>query len=359
MLVALAALPLRSNASPSLDQLNTELSQVQGRAQALRASVASLSGLISSLGGQIALVEAREAAVRAELARDRAQLAATRVALARERRLLVVLRTRLAFARNLLARQLVSSYEGDKPDLVSVVLEAHGFSDLLEQINFLGRAEQQQQTLIVVTRIAQARAAAAARRLAILEATERRITQAAVLQVRALAGMNELLQSRQAALQQASAAKQAALAATQAQGQQLQGAIAQVQAQQAAAEQAAEAMSAPPVSGPSGASSDGAGAQGSSGSSAPVNVGPALGASGGWVIPGSIVICESGGQNLTPNSAGASGYYQIIPSTWQEYGGTGSAAYQASKAEQDAVATRIWNGSGPHAWDCASMVGIH
>lgn len=81
--------------------------------------------------------------------------------------------------------------------------------------------------------------------------------------------------------------------------------------------------------------------------------------SGGWVIPGAIVACESGGQNLTPNSAAASGYYQIIPSTWQEYGGTGPAAYLASRAEQDRVASRIWAGSGWQAWDCARMLGIH
>ena len=44
------------------------------------------------------------------------------------------------------------------------------------------------------------------------------------------------------------------------------------------------------------------------------------------------------------NSAGASGYYQIIPSTWKLFGGTGPAAYLTSKAEQDAVASRIWRG---------------
>ena len=88
--------------------------------------------------------------------------------------------------------------------------------------------------------------------------------------------------------------------------------------------------------------------------------GPALGPSGGWAIPYAIVLCESGGQNLTPNSAGASGYYQIIASTWKLFGGTGPAAYLASKAEQDAVASRIWRGgAGASNWVCAGIVGIH
>jgi hypothetical protein len=85
-----------------------------------------------------------------------------------------------------------------------------------------------------------------------------------------------------------------------------------------------------------------------------------LGASGGWAIPYAIVLCESGGQNLPPNSAGASGYYQIMPATWKLYGGSGSAAYLASKSEQDAVASRIWNGgAGASNWVCAGIVGIH
>jgi Transglycosylase-like domain/Putative Flp pilus-assembly TadE/G-like len=80
---------------------------------------------------------------------------------------------------------------------------------------------------------------------------------------------------------------------------------------------------------------------------------------GPWVIPTPIVMCESGGRNLPPNSAGASGYYQIIPSTWSLFGGLQFApqAYLATKAEQDLVAARIWNGGAGWAnWDCAKIV---
>ena len=85
----------------------------------------------------------------------------------------------------------------------------------------------------------------------------------------------------------------------------------------------------------------------------------ALVPSNGWAIPAAIVLCESGGQNLPPNSAGASGYYQILPSTWKQYGGTGSAAYRAPQSEQNAVAQRIWSQAGASSWVCAGMVGIH
>jgi len=352
-LAAAAWLPLRSSADSSLGELNSQLGQVQVQQQSLAATISGLSAQISSLSGQIALVESREAAVRAQLARDRVRLAATRAALARERRLVALLKARLAYARYLLSRQLVSSYEGDSPDLISVVLEARGFADLLEQLDFLHRAEQQQQTIIEITRRAKAAADAAALRLAQLERTDEIITADAALRVHALAGMNALLQAKQAALQGARAAQQAAYAAARARGERLRAAIAGVEAEQAAAARAAAAGAA------NAAASAAAQAQGgtSSSSGAPA-AGPAPGPSG-WSIPYPIVLCESGGQNLPPNSASASGYYQILSSTWSEYGGTGPAAYLASKAEQDAVAQRIWAGSGAQAWVCSGIVGIH
>jgi septal ring factor EnvC (AmiA/AmiB activator) len=343
-----AALPLSTSASPSLSDLNSQLSQEHARQQGLSASIGGLSQSIASLTGQISLVQSREASVRAELARDEAALASTKLELARERRQLVVLRRRLAWARILLARQLVSSYEGDKPDLVGVVLNAQGFNDLLDRLTYLHDAESQQQKIIAVTRTAKARATDAARRLATLKATDERMANATLLQSRALAGMNALLQSKQGALQLARTAQQTALASSRGRSGALQAQITRIQQQQAAARAAAAAAAARAAAVSAGPSTSGSG---SSGTPAP---------SSGWAIPGSVVTCESGGQNLPPNSAGASGYYQILPSTWKQYGGPGSAAYQASPAEQNQVASRIWNGgAGASNWVCAGIVGIH
>jgi septal ring factor EnvC (AmiA/AmiB activator) len=361
--LGLAGVPVRSNADPSLGQLHSKLGAVQAREQSLASSISSLSQLISSLNSQIALVESREAAVRADLARDRAKLAEVHAALTREKRLLAILRARLARARMLLSRQLVSNYEQAKPNLVSVVLESNGFTDLLDKLTYLHDAQQAQQTIITITTQAKKRADAAAARLAALEATVRQITIETAQRVRALAGMNLLLHAKQSALAQARSAQQGALAAARAKGSALQAEIARVQAAQAAAERAAALAAAQQqaaAGGGSGGGGSGGGGSGGGGSGGPTPIGPTFGPSGGWAIPYAIVLCESGGQNLTPNYAGASGYYQIMPATWKLFGGSGPAAYMASKGEQDAVASRIWNGgAGASNWVCAGIVGIH
>ncbi len=79
---------------------------------------------------------------------------------------------------------------------------------------------------------------------------------------------------------------------------------------------------------------------------------PTSAASGGYSIPSSIVSCESGGNWSAVNpSSGAGGAYQILPSTWAAYGGTGSPQ-DASPAEQSAIAARIYASQGPSAWTC-------
>jgi muramidase (phage lysozyme) len=64
-------------------------------------------------------------------------------------------------------------------------------------------------------------------------------------------------------------------------------------------------------------------------------------------------MCESGGNfNAVNPSSGAGGAYQILPSTWRLYGGSG-APQDGSPSEQSNIAAQIWADSGPSAWVCA------
>src|SRR5579859_5730254 len=243
LLVLPAIFPAASAAGPSLGSLNQQLGQQQSRQQQLRSRLSGLAGLISSLSSQISVVQSREASVQAALARDKSALAVTQTHLQRQLRLVALLRARLARARMLLSRQLVSNYESGNPGLLGAVLESNGFTDLLDRITFLGDAERQQQHTITVTRTDKARADAAVKRLDALEARQRSITLAATVQERALAGMNSLLHSKQASLRQAEAIQQAALSASQSRASQLRGEISKIEAQQAAARLAAQRAS--------------------------------------------------------------------------------------------------------------------
>ncbi len=315
-----AALPLTAAAGPSVSQLSTALGAQRSQARALAGSAQALGTLISRLDGQVALIEGRRAAVEADLAADQTRLAGVRVAQATEHARLVRLVARLEIARIVLARELVTSYENDPPDVVSVVLTAHGFADLLDRLEYVRIAKQHQHDVIAATSTAKARTQTAARQLAALEVRDRTITDAVAARARAVATISQLLQGRRAILQAARTARLVALRSTQARTGQLQKALDKLKAELA------------------------------------TSAGQAYGS---WAIPQAIVMCESGGQNLGPNYAGASGYYQFLPSTWSGLGGSTPAAYLAPKSEQDRLAAKLWDGGrGAHNWDCAAIVGI-
>ena len=73
---------------------------------------------------------------------------------------------------------------------------------------------------------------------------------------------------------------------------------------------------------------------------------------GGYSIPAYIVQCESGGNWRAVNpSSGAGGLYQILPSSWAAYGGTG-LPQNATPGQQSLIAARIYAAVGASAWTC-------
>jgi hypothetical protein len=325
----------------SVTQLQNKLGSTQSQLnsnkqhqQSLSSRVSALNGQVSAMSSQLELVQSREAAAHDQLISYDDRLAAAKFAVVRELHHVKHVRHVLAHARAALADELESQYEQPQQTLVGVLVSSKGFQQLLDTVQYLSMAKHQEQRIITRARVARRHALDAEARLVLLQKSDASAADDAQTQTNALAGMNALLTSQQSALSDERSARSAALATSQAEGTQLQAAVATIQKQEEAAQQAAQTIS---------YSTGGAN----------------LTATAGWAIPYKIVLCESGGQNLPPNSAGASGYYQILPSTWRGAGGTGPAAYLAPKSEQDAVAARIWNGgAGASNWTCSAITGI-
>jgi peptidoglycan hydrolase CwlO-like protein len=293
------------------------------REQALGDAAAHLARLERASAREVAIIEGRLADAQADLNAAQSRLTTTQAKLASERRRLARLRKRLAQSRALLTELLRQRYMSTRPDIVSVVLDAHGFADLLERMDFLKRVEDSDTAIVDVVRSARRDAGHETVVLTKLEAERQAQTIAVQRQRDALAGMEAAAQARRNALAEARAARLAALQATRASRRSAEKTLSKLLA--------ARARAAVDKAGPGGP----------------------------WAIPWAIVQCESGGQNLPPNSAGASGFYQMMPATWAGLGGSTSDAYKASKAEQDRLASKLWNnGAGASNWVCAALVGV-
>jgi murein DD-endopeptidase MepM/ murein hydrolase activator NlpD len=213
-------LPLGSEASPQgraaslqkkIETTRGKIGRRKGTEHVLTSDIQRWSARIERLQGSIATLQTREQRIQADLDARRAELVTTQEKLRSERARLARLRARLAEGRAILARRLRELYEADKPDLVTVVLNSKGFADLLERGEFLGRIQDQDNTIIRLVKNAKADATATAARLDNLEHRQQQLT-AIVLQRRdQVAQVKQQLVDKRVGYQQTRAGKKAAL----------------------------------------------------------------------------------------------------------------------------------------------------
>lgn len=146
----------------------------RGREHVLTADVRRYSARIAGLQDRVIELEVRERVAQSDLDRSSATLERTQGELRTQRRRLVRLRSRLSHARRVLAARLVELYQADKPDLVGVVVNSRGFSDLLERAEFMARIGRQDQRVVAAVRAARTKAVSLERRLSVLEGAQRR-----------------------------------------------------------------------------------------------------------------------------------------------------------------------------------------
>ena len=325
--VVLAVLAAAFGAVPASGQqsegdLRDRIDASRDRERSLSGAVARLGRLERGTAREVAILQRRVAAVQDEVAAAERVLASTVRRRDRQRARALRLRARLVESRARLATLLRQRYTGGRPDIITVILHSDGFAQLLETADFLKRIQAQDERVLATVKGAR-RDALAQRRLLTRLATQRRVAAEAVRRRHAaLATITAGLRERRSRLAEARRTRAALLRGTRASRRRAQRSLTRLLAQRARALKA---------------------------------VGPG----GPWSIPWPVVQCESGGQNLPPNSAGASGFYQFMPATWRGLGGSTPHAYLASKAEQDRLAARLWSGGrGAGNWVCAALVGV-
>jgi septal ring factor EnvC (AmiA/AmiB activator) len=304
--------------------LEAKLAEGRDEASSIAAQLQATTAELAGAEAEAAKARSREERLSAMLAEGRERAAELASKLRTTRHRLEVEKARLRRSRQVLAERLVAIYESGTPDTADLVFEASDYDDFVARNDYLRAISEADSAL--ADRVAEVRGA-----------VHRQVLRVDGLKAEALA-YDERLETAQAEIASVREAAEASAARLQSLGASREASLATLKSdiaewvdeiQEARAAEAREASEA----------------------EAEEEVGRWLG--GPYSIPTYIVMCESGGNYGAVNpSSGAGGAYQILPSTWELYGGEGEPQ-NAPKAEQDRIAAEIWADSGGSAWVCA------
>ncbi len=232
--------PLAQAASPG--QLRQRISAGQGRVSALSGAVSSAEQRVNELAASAASMETQIARIQGDLNTKRTRLLALRAKVVSAQQRLVTLQGSERRADSVLAQQVVGSYEGDSPDLVTVVVSATGFENLLEQVDFQQRVARQDAQVVGQVKAARRAVAAQATSLGVLSERAQRLATQVLYERNRVARERLALLSAQAAAQHLRAARATQLAAAR-------GQVASLRSQLSKAEAAQQAPASAPTSG--------------------------------------------------------------------------------------------------------------
>ena len=209
--------------------------QASGLAQAVGAGTQQINSLgagISSLQDQISQRQALLTSRLDSLHRTQAQSRVAHTHLLR-------LEASAAHAAQVLRRQMVGRYEIQQPDVVTIILNANGFQQLLERIGFAQRIEQQDARVVKAVRGARRAVALEAVRLGTLEVREQKLAAQILADRNSLSRSLSVLIARRTRALRSRAAAAGQLIQTRSQLAALRGQLAHIRAAQAAAARAA------------------------------------------------------------------------------------------------------------------------
>ena len=235
-LAAYLVLPMTGLSSTLDSRIGKARHQLEGkRAQegVLTTQLSSYSARIQSLRGDISDLQQRQNRVQVSLNAKQAELTqiSNRRQVVQDR--LTRLRGKLVAGRRLLAQRLVALYKDEQPDMVTVVLESHGFTDLLDRADFIQRISDQNETIVTRVRGLTHEVGMDEKRLQGLEARATAARNAILSKRNEIVNAKQSLVSRQTDLVAARGVRARALAQVRASRHAIEDRLGNLEAQQA------------------------------------------------------------------------------------------------------------------------------
>lgn len=233
VLLCSAAAPAKDLES-ELSAKEAKLSKVRERKGVLTTTISRYRSRIERLTREVAVLRAQEAEVRARLRAKQAELNTAVAELDVAKKHLAVVRAHLKRALVSLRERLVAIYETGTPDILTVLVEAGGYDELVNRTEYLNRIHGLDEA--VVSRVRDLRDQVK-RTVARLRSAKNRIEaarDAIAAEEQALASARSAVQQRQSTLVSARRSREAALEKIAATEQDLDGDVASIQAELAA-----------------------------------------------------------------------------------------------------------------------------
>ena len=183
--------------SSSAGDLQSQIAAGRSAAASLGSQIAADTAQIRQTTQGLAQATQRLAVLQDRLTTRETELRMVQGQLLAARNHLVDLENQLQRATQALSENLVATYEQSPPNLITVILEAHGFTQLIERINFMHRIAEQNAHTVAWTRATRAAVARQARLLATLERRDRTLTAQVLAQRNGVAALHAALLRRQ------------------------------------------------------------------------------------------------------------------------------------------------------------------
>jgi peptidoglycan DL-endopeptidase CwlO len=231
-----------------LSDKEAKLSEVRDRAGVLTTTISRYRERIERLTDEVAVLRAQEAEVRDRLEAKQAELDSAVAELDVAKKHLAVVRDHLRRALVSLRERLVAIYETGTPDILSVLVEAGGYDEMVSRTEYLNRIHGLDEA--IVSRVRDLRDQVK-RTVARLRSAKDRIEaarDAIAAEEQALASARSAVQQRQSQLVSVRRTREAALEKVNGIESDLEGSVAEIQAELAAT--LSETASAPLPAGP-------------------------------------------------------------------------------------------------------------